>query len=235
MTENNRINDSSTLDESTEHEGGSKPFMGASKSNFWWPWDSGEDRRKRLIARDHFLTLAQETAVALKAARLQSKMTISDIESLTFVNAQILESIEQGQWDRLPARVYSRGATFNYATAVGLTNPNTHADNISNVLNKPSHLNPSIGLMKKRSRNVQELRIEIISLAALIILVVGSIVWFQNNYSITELLNLDNTSDETTNIVDLTFPIVLSVMHRRALRSKHMYTQGYEHKRRRIS
>jgi cytoskeletal protein RodZ len=235
MTENNTINDSSTLDESTEHEGGSKPFMGASKSNFWWPWDSGEDRRKRLIARDHFLTLAQETAVALKAARLQSKMTISDIESLTFVNAQILESIEQGQWDRLPARVYSRGATFNYATAVGLTNPNTHADNISNVLNKPSHLNPSIGLMKKRSRNVQELRIEIISLAALIILVVGSIVWFQNNYSITELLNLDNTSDETTNIVDLTFPIVLSVMHPRALRSKHMYTQGYEHKRRRIS
>ena len=235
MTENNRINDSSTLDESTEHGGGSKPFMGASKSNFWWPWDSGEDRRKRLIARDHFLTLAQETAVALKAARLQSKMTISDIESLTFVNAQILESIEQGQWDRLPARVYSRGATFNYATAVGLTNPNTHADNISNVLNKPSHLNPSIGLMKKRSRNVQELRIEIISLAALIILVVGSIVWFQNNYSITELLNLDNTSDETTNIVDLTFPIVLSVMHPRALRSKHMYTQGYEHKRRRIS
>ena len=235
MTENNTINDSSTLDESTEHEGGSKPFMGASKSNFWWPWDSGEDRRKRLIARDHFLTLAQETAVALKAARLQSKMTISDIESLTFVNAQILESIEQGQWDRLPARVYSRGATFNYATAVGLTNPNTHADNISNVLNKPSHLNPSIGLMKKRSRNVQELRIEIISLAALIILAVGSIVWFQNNYSITELLNLDNTSDETTNIVDLTFPIVLSVMHPRALRSKHMYTQGYEHKRRRIS
>jgi cytoskeletal protein RodZ len=235
MTENNTINDSSTLDESTEHEGGSKPFMGASKSNFWWPWDSGEDRRKRLIARDHFLTLAQETAVALKAARLQSKMTISDIESLTFVNAQILESIEQGQWDRLPARVYSRGATFNYATAVGLTNPNTHADNISNVLNKPSHLNPSIGLMKKRSRNMQELRIEIISLAALIILAVGSIVWFQNNYSITELLNLDNTSDETTNIVDLTFPIVLSVMHPRALRSKHMYTQGYEHKRRRIS
>ena len=235
MTENNTINDSSTLDESTEHEGGSKPFMGASKSNFWWPWDSGEDRRKRLIARDHFLTLAQETAVALKAARLQSKMTISDIESLTFVNAQILESIEQGQWDRLPARVYSRGATFNYATAVGLTNPNTHADNISNVLNKPSHLNPSIGLMKKRSRNVQELRIEIISLAALIILVVGSIVWFQNNYSITELLNLDNTSDQTTNIIDLTFPIVLSVMHPRALRSKHMYTQGYEHKRRRIS
>ena len=235
MKENNTTNDSSTLDESTEHEGGSKPFLPASKSNFWWPWDSGEDRRKRLIARDHFLTLAQETAVALKAARLQSKMTISDIESLTFVNAQIIESIEQGQWDRLPARVYSRGATFSYATAVGLTNPNTHADNISNVLNKPSHLSPSVGLMKKRSRNVQELRIEIISLAALIILVVGSIVWFQNNYSITELLNLDNTSDQTTNIIDLTFPIVLSVMHPRALRSKHMYTQGYEHKRRRIS
>ena len=208
MTENNTIDDASTLDGSTEHEGGSKPFMGASKSNFWWPWDSGEDRRKRLIARDHFLTLAQETAVALKAARLELKMTISDIESLTFVNA------------------------FNYATAVGLTNPNTHADNISNVLNKPSHLSPSVGLMKKRSRNVQELRIEIISLAALIILVVGSIVWFQNNYSITELLNLDNTNDQTTNIIELTFPIVLSVMHPRALRSKQMYTQGYEYKRR---
>ena len=148
------------------------------------------------------------------------------------MNAQILESIEQGQWDRLPARVYSRGATFNYATAVGLTNPNTHADNISNVLNKPSHLSPSVGLMKKRSRNVQELRIEIISLAALIILVVGALVWFQNNYSITELLNLDNTNDQTTNIIDLTFPIVLSVMHPRALRSKQMYTQGYEYKRR---
>ncbi|MCH2521716.1 MAG: hypothetical protein MK036_07225, partial [Dehalococcoidia bacterium] len=78
----------------------------------------------------------------------------------------------------------------------------------------------------------QQLRIEVISLAALIILVVGSIVWFQNNYSIIELLNLDNTNDQTTNIIDLTFPIVLSVMHPRALRSKHMYTQGYEYKRR---
>ena len=232
MTENNTIDDASTLDGSTQHEGGSKPLMGASKSNFWWPWDSGEDRRKRLIARDHFLTLAQETAVALKAARLELKMTISDIESLTFVNAQILESIEQGQWERLPARVYSRGATFNYATAVGLTNPNTHADNISNVLNKPSHLSPSIGLMKKRSRNVQELRIEIISLAALIILAIGFIVWFQNNYSITELLNLESANDEPSNIIDLTHPMILSVMHPRALRYKPRYTQSYEYTRR---
>ena len=232
MTENNTLNEPSTPNGSTEHEGGSNPFLRTSKSNFWWPWNSGEDHRKRLIARDHFLTLAQETAVALKAARVELKMTISDIESLTFVNAQIIESIEQGQWDRLPARVYSRGATFNYAAAVGLTNPDTHANNISNVLNRPSHLSPSMGLMKKRSRNVQELRVEIISLAALIILVVGSIVWFQNNYSIMELLNLDNTNDQTSNIIDLTFPIVLSLMHPRALRSKHMYTQGYEYKRR---
>ena len=230
MTEQNKMNDSNFPGELTEHERNSEQFPTASKSSVWWPWDSGEDRRKRLIARDHLLTLAQETAEKLKAARLQSKMTIADIEALTFENAQIIESIEQGQWDRLPARVYSRGAAFSYADAVGLADPSTHAKNISNVLNKPDHLSPSIGLMKKRSRNVQELRIEIISLAALIVLAVGFIVWFQNNYSITELLNLDSTNDETSNIIDFTYPMILSVMHPRALRSKHRYTQAYEYK-----
>ena len=232
MTEHDTMNDSNIPDGLIEPERSSEQFVTVSKSSFWWPWDSGEDRRKRMIAKEHLLTLAQETAVQLKTARLKSKLTITDIEALTFVNAQIIESIEQGQWDRLPARVYSRGAAFSYADAVGLADPSTHAKNISNVLNKPDHLSPSIGLMKKRSRNVQELRIEIISLAALIVLAVGFIVWFQNNYSITELLNLDSTNDETSNIIDFTYPMILSVMHPRALRSKHRYTQAYEYKRR---
>lgn len=232
MTEHDTMNDSNIPDGLIEPEHSSEQIVPNSKSSFWWPWDSGEDRRKRMIAKDHLLTLAQETAVQLKAARLKSKLTITDVEALTFVNAQIIESIEQGQWDRLPARVYSRGAAFSYADAVGLADPGTHAKNISNVLNKPDHLSPSVGLMKKRSRNVQELRIEIISLAAVIILAVGFIVWFQNNYSITELLNLDSTNDETSNIIDFTYPMILSVMHPRALRSKHRYTQAYECKRR---
>ena len=232
-TEEGPKNDiNTTLGDGTEHYKTDQDSMFRGEYSSRWPWNSGDARRQKLFERDHFLTLAQETAVELKAARLRSKMTIADIEALTFVNAQLIESIEQGQWDRLPARVYSRGATFSYANAVGLADPDTHANNISNALNRPEHLSPSSGLMKKRSKNVQQLRIEVISLAALIILVVGSIVWFQNNYSIIELLNLDNTNDQTSNVIDLTFPIVLSVMHPRALRSKHMYTQGYEYKRR---
>ena len=92
MTEHDTMNDSNIPDGLIEPEHSSEQFVTVSKSSFWWPWDSGEDRRKRLIARDHLLTLAQETAMTLKAARLKSKMTIADIEALTFVNAQIIDS-----------------------------------------------------------------------------------------------------------------------------------------------
>ncbi len=226
------MNDSNTPGRLTDYEHSSDELATVSKSNFWKLWDSREDRRNRLIARDHLLTLAQETAIKLKEARSKLGLTITDIEGLTFVNAQIIESIEQGQWDRLPARVYARGATFSYANAVGLADPDTHANNISNVLHRPDHLSPSSGLMKKRTRNIRELRVEVISLTAFIILAVLTIEWFQTNFSIAELLNLETTNEETSNIIDLTYPIILSVVHPSALRYEHSYTQSYEYKRR---
>ena len=113
----------------------------------------------------------------------------ADVESQTFVNGQFLDTIEKGQWERLPARVYAQGAALSYANAVGLENPAQHAQNISNVLRMPEHLNPSTGLMKKSSKQLNTFRIELMVLIGIIVLLIAVGIYIQNSGLISDIFN----------------------------------------------
>lgn len=56
----------------------------------------------------------------LKAAREERGLTIEDIASQTRIPQRHLESIENGEWENLPAPTYTIGFAKSYASAVGL-------------------------------------------------------------------------------------------------------------------
>lgn len=56
----------------------------------------------------------------LKAARADKKLSLEDIASQTRIPQRHLESIESGEWDKLPAPTYTIGFAKSYASAVGL-------------------------------------------------------------------------------------------------------------------
>lgn len=63
-----------------------------------------------------FLTAGQR----LKAAREEKGLSLEDIASETRIPHRHLESVENGDWDRLPAPTYTIGFAKSYASAVGL-------------------------------------------------------------------------------------------------------------------
>ncbi|HIE83548.1 MAG TPA: helix-turn-helix domain-containing protein [Dehalococcoidia bacterium] len=187
------------------------------EKKWWWPWSGQEPSESFMARKNHFLTLAEETSESLKKARENLGLTLADVESQTFVNGQFLDTIEKGQWERLPARVYAQGAALSYATAVGLENPAQHAQNISNVLRVPDHLNPSIGLMKKSSKQLNTFRLEIVILIGIIALLIGVSIWMQNIGIISGLF--DNTENETKILTSSVLTLGSKyVPHARALR-----------------
>ena len=56
----------------------------------------------------------------LRAAREAKGLTIEDVASSTRIPTRHLQSLEDSDWDKLPAATYSVGFAKNYATAVGL-------------------------------------------------------------------------------------------------------------------
>ncbi|MEQ7873527.1 helix-turn-helix transcriptional regulator [Sphingomonas sp. ASV193] len=56
----------------------------------------------------------------LREAREAKGLSLAEIASSTRIPVRHLESIETGEWDRLPAQTYSIGFARNYASAVGL-------------------------------------------------------------------------------------------------------------------
>lgn len=56
----------------------------------------------------------------LRAAREAQQLTLEDVAARTRIPVRHLESIESGDWERLPAPTYSMGFAKNYAAAVGL-------------------------------------------------------------------------------------------------------------------
>jgi cytoskeletal protein RodZ len=56
----------------------------------------------------------------LKAAREEKGLSLENIASETRIPLRHLESLEAGDWDRLPAPTYSIGFAKSYASAVGL-------------------------------------------------------------------------------------------------------------------
>lgn len=56
----------------------------------------------------------------LKVAREKKKLTLEDIASQTRIPQRHLESIENGDWENLPAPTYTIGFAKSYASSVGL-------------------------------------------------------------------------------------------------------------------
>src|SRR5690348_15487832 len=56
----------------------------------------------------------------LKAAREEKKLSLEDIAAQTRIPQRHLESIEDADWEKLPAATYTIGFAKSYASAVGL-------------------------------------------------------------------------------------------------------------------
>lgn len=56
----------------------------------------------------------------LRAAREERGLTLEDVAAQTRIPQRHLESIETGEWDKLPAPTYTVGFAKSYASAVGL-------------------------------------------------------------------------------------------------------------------
>ena len=56
----------------------------------------------------------------LKAAREEKGLSLEDVASETRIPLRHLESVENGDWDRLPAPTYTIGFAKSYASAIGL-------------------------------------------------------------------------------------------------------------------
>jgi cytoskeletal protein RodZ len=56
----------------------------------------------------------------LRAAREEKGLSLEDVAAQTRIPQRHLESIENAEWDKLPAPTYTVGFAKNYATTVGL-------------------------------------------------------------------------------------------------------------------
>ena len=65
---------------------------------------------------DDVVTVGQR----LKEAREAKGLSVEDVASQTRIPTRHLTSLEQGEWDKLPAATYSIGFAKNYASVVGL-------------------------------------------------------------------------------------------------------------------
>ena len=65
-------------------------------------------------------TVRPSVGEQLRAARESKKLSLEDIASSTRIPRRHLESLEAGEWSRLPAPTYTVGFARSYATAVGL-------------------------------------------------------------------------------------------------------------------
>jgi len=88
----------------------------------------------------------------LREAREKQNLSIKDIESGTSIRALYLESIEKGEYDKLPGEVYTKGFIRNYANFL-------HLDADKLVHQYMEENNPE-GLKAKQEEKEQELREE---------------------------------------------------------------------------
>src|ERR1700733_6666546 len=62
----------------------------------------------------------QSLAMWLRAGRAQRKLSLEDVARITKIQRRILEKLEAGQLDGLPAEVFVRGFVRSFARCVGL-------------------------------------------------------------------------------------------------------------------
>ncbi|GAA3897290.1 hypothetical protein GCM10022276_15360 [Sphingomonas limnosediminicola] len=79
-------------------------------------------RDTEIEAIDEQLTEAEVPTVGeqLRTAREKTKLSLDDIAAQTRIPRRHLESIENAEWDELPAPTYTIGFAKSYASAVGL-------------------------------------------------------------------------------------------------------------------
>ena len=56
----------------------------------------------------------------MRVAREEKGLTLEDVAAQTRIPRRHLESLENSDWERLPAPTYTTGFAKSYATAVGL-------------------------------------------------------------------------------------------------------------------
>ncbi|PWA13566.1 hypothetical protein DCC39_01340 [Pueribacillus theae] len=61
-----------------------------------------------------------ELGEQLKQARINKKMSLEEVQELTKIQKRYLESIEEGEFDKLPGSFYTKAFVKSYAEAVGL-------------------------------------------------------------------------------------------------------------------
>ena len=69
---------------------------------------------------DEPIASGESVGQRLRAAREAKGLTIEDVASSTRIPTRHLQTLEDSDWDKLPAATYSIGFAKNYATAVGL-------------------------------------------------------------------------------------------------------------------
>jgi cytoskeletal protein RodZ len=64
--------------------------------------------------------MLMELGKRLKEKRLEEKITLDDLQSITKIQKRYLEAVEEGNFDVLPGKFYARAFIKQYAEAVGL-------------------------------------------------------------------------------------------------------------------
>src|SRR6187397_1716367 len=77
------------------------------------------DPRLRLGAEDGS-DARMNLAAWLRAGRDRRKLTIDDVARITKINVRVLEKLESGKLDGLPAEVFVKGFVRSFAKCVGL-------------------------------------------------------------------------------------------------------------------
>lgn len=131
----------------------------------------------------------------LKALREERKLTVQDIAAKLYLDARIIEALEQNKFADLPASTYTRGYLRSYARLVG-----ADADLIIAIYNKvapgPPEIIPEVRppvQLSSRDKPVQ-------AFTWVVFLVIGLLVfsWVRSNYLMDETDQPADSAQSTT-------------------------------------
>lgn len=64
--------------------------------------------------------MAQQIGQALRKARIERGIELSEVERVTYIRVKFLRAMEEDRWEALPAPAYARGFLSTYARFLGL-------------------------------------------------------------------------------------------------------------------
>ncbi|OXM84738.1 helix-turn-helix domain-containing protein [Paenibacillus rigui] len=126
-----------------------------------------------------------ELGQMLRKARLESKISLDDLQEMTKIRKRYLEAIEDGNFKVLPGNFYVRAFIKSYAEAVGL-DPNEVLHMYQNVIPAPEQEQTEPIRTKRTSRNNEKIGkwASNIMMISFVVLILGIIYYYLNmNYS----------------------------------------------------